>query len=82
MRKSDFSEIRNFHFQYKKFLKLHFVKKVQISEDFWLKQKKNLHIHWYLYFMKQVSFHPYISPNWSKNKKLEWSHYIGISKSK
>ena len=31
-----------------------------------------------VYFMNQKSFHPYISHSWSKNKKFEWSHYIGI----
>ena len=26
--------------------------------------------------MKQLSFHPQVSPNWNKNEKFECSHYI------
>ena len=34
-----------------------------------------MHIHWYLDFMKQLSFHPQVSPNWNKNEKFNGSHY-------
>jgi hypothetical protein len=26
--------------------------------------------------MKQLSFHPQVSPNWNKNEKFDGSHYI------
>ena len=42
IRKSDFLEVFrswNFSFSIHKFLKLHFVKKVKISEDFWYNKK-------------------------------------------
>ena len=35
IKKGDFLKVRIFHFQYIKFLKLDFVKKVKISEKFW-----------------------------------------------
>ena len=60
---------REYNNEYIKFLKLHFVKKVRIFWKF-LAKEQILHIHWYLNFMKQESFHPYISPNWSKDKQL------------
>ena len=61
--KSCFSKIGNFHFHKIKFWKLHFVKNIKIAG---FCRWNDQYIHWYPDFMKQLSFHPQVSPNWVK----------------